>query len=231
MEKVCFLVAPIGRPDSVVRQRSDRVLEVLIRPTLTRLGYRVVRVDRLAVLGSLSVQIRSLLRRSDLVIADLTGANANVFYELGFRHATDKPCLQLIEEGEQIPFDVADIRTIFVDSSSELRLAEATPALLEQVRAAETQRRAPVDAPSEAELAAFLLDLVPLEREIADSRYASQLSYAALALQHQDPTVAGTGAEEMTEKEEDAPEPRHTTPARLPVDKAYLWRRFLPLAA
>jgi hypothetical protein len=231
MKKTCFFVAPIGRPDSVVRHRSDRVLDVLIRPTLTRLGYRVIRIDRLAVMGSLSVQIRALLRQSDLVIADLTGANANVFYELGFRHATDKPCLQLIEEGEQIPFDVADIRTIFIDSSSKPRLGRAVLTLAEQVRAAETHHRAPVNAPSEAELAAYLSEPVALELESVDAPHSSQPSFATVELQHQDSGVAAAGADEMTDKQHDAPEPRHTTPARLPVDKGYLWRRFLPMAA
>ena len=231
MKKTCFFIAPIGRPDSVVRHRSDRVLDVLIRPTLIRLGYRVIRMDRLAVMGSLSVQIRALLRQSDLVIADLTGANANVFYELGFRHATDKPCLQLIEEGEHIPFDVADIRTIFVDSSSESRLEKAIPTLAEQVRAAETHHRAPVNAPSEAELAAFLSEPVSLEPEIVDATHSSQPSLAAVELQHQESGVAETLADEMTEKQHNAPASRHTAPTRLPVDKGYLWRRFLPMAA
>jgi hypothetical protein len=47
-----------------------------------------------------------------LVVADLTGSNPNVFYELGIRHATRKPIVTIIEGGERIPFDVNQSRTI-----------------------------------------------------------------------------------------------------------------------
>jgi len=48
-----------------------------------------------------------------LVIADLSGHNPNVFYELALRHATNKPVIQLLEEGQKLPFDVTGISTIF----------------------------------------------------------------------------------------------------------------------
>jgi hypothetical protein len=50
-----------------------------------------------------------------MLIADLTGHNANVFYELAVRHATRKPFVQIIQKGETIPFDLAGIRTIEID--------------------------------------------------------------------------------------------------------------------
>jgi hypothetical protein len=50
-----------------------------------------------------------------MVIADLTGWNPNVFYELALRHVVRKPIVQLIQYGERIPFDVAQNRTIEVD--------------------------------------------------------------------------------------------------------------------
>jgi hypothetical protein len=52
------------------------------------------------------------------MIADLTGGNPNVLYEVGIRHAVGKPCVQIIENGHKIPFDVADIRTLVVESGS-----------------------------------------------------------------------------------------------------------------
>lgn len=48
------------------------------------------------------------------VVADLTGRNPNVFYELGLRHATRLP-IALISEDEDLPFDIAQLRTIFFD--------------------------------------------------------------------------------------------------------------------
>jgi hypothetical protein len=48
----------------------------------------------------------------DLVVADLTGQNPNVFYELAVRHAAGKPVVHLITSGESLPFDVANQRAI-----------------------------------------------------------------------------------------------------------------------
>ena len=61
--------------------------------------------------GEIPEQIFRLLRDSSLVIADLTGANPNVMYELGLRHTTGKLTIQIGERG-RLPFDVASIRTI-----------------------------------------------------------------------------------------------------------------------
>jgi len=55
------------------------------------------------------------LRKSDLVIADLTYHNPNVFYELAVRHLNKKPVIHLIKKGEKIPFDINDRRTIFYE--------------------------------------------------------------------------------------------------------------------
>ncbi|MBN1215554.1 MAG: hypothetical protein JXA99_08920 [Candidatus Lokiarchaeota archaeon] len=52
------------------------------------------------------------IRRSDIIIADLSTHNANVFYELGRTHQMNKYTIQIIQNGENIPFDLAQIRTI-----------------------------------------------------------------------------------------------------------------------
>ena len=61
-------------------------------------------------------QILRRLRDAELVVADLTGRNPNVFYELGIRHMIGKPAVQIIEDNEHIPFDVAQLRTIKINS-------------------------------------------------------------------------------------------------------------------
>jgi hypothetical protein len=48
-----------------------------------------------------------------LVVADLTGENPNVMYELAVRHAWAKPVVQMMEEGGNLPFDVHANNTVF----------------------------------------------------------------------------------------------------------------------
>ena len=72
-----------------------------------------------------------------LVIADLTERNPNVFYELAIRHAIRKPLVQLIKKGEQIPFDVAGTRTIHVDHHDLDSVEEAKTEMIGQIRSLE----------------------------------------------------------------------------------------------
>jgi len=72
-----------------------------------------------------------------LVIADLTERNPNVFYELAIRHAIRKPLVQLIKKGEQIPFDVAGTRTIHVDHQNLDSVEEAKTEIVAQIKSLE----------------------------------------------------------------------------------------------
>ena len=76
-------------------------------------GYEVNRADNLSQPGIITHQIIDELIEADLVIADLTSFNPNVFYELSVRHAAEKPIIHMIEWGQDIPFDIANFRTIF----------------------------------------------------------------------------------------------------------------------
>jgi hypothetical protein len=51
------------------------------------------------------------------VIAEITPPNPNVFYELGYAHALDKPTILLAERSSKLPFDVSGYRCIMYDNS------------------------------------------------------------------------------------------------------------------
>ena len=91
-----------------------------------KFGYEdPVRADEVGKPGEISTQIIDRLRESDVVIADLTDRNPNVFYELALRHFASKPVIQFRGD-EPPPFDVKGLRAIpyridDLDSGDEAR--------------------------------------------------------------------------------------------------------------
>ena len=117
-EVSCFVIGPIGDkdadPGSPGRRSYEEAIQVfeeVIEPACLGYGIRPIRADHIARTGEIPEQIFRYLRDAHLVIADLTGANPNVMYELGVRHTSGKLTIQ-IGERERLPFDVSTIRTI-----------------------------------------------------------------------------------------------------------------------
>ena len=137
-EKTCFVIAPIGEPGSDTRKRSDQVLKHVIAPAVEPRGYKTERADQIAEPGMITPQVIDRVRDSDVVVADLAGRNPNVFYELAIRHAEKKPLIHIIAAGEDIPFDVRDVRTISVDIHDLDSVDEARQAISSQIDAIES---------------------------------------------------------------------------------------------
>lgn len=128
MKKRIFLACPIGNEGSTERSQSDGLRYVVSNALLQLFGqdgFELIRADTIAEAGRISRQILEELRDSDLVIADLTGLNANVFYEVGIRQAMLKPLVLLAAKDQKLPFDLADHRTLFYDLSVD-RLEKVT---------------------------------------------------------------------------------------------------------
>lgn len=110
-----FVVMPFGRkPD-----RSGKVIDFdavyrdLIKPALTVAGFEPSRADEESMSGDILTDMFQELLLADLVVADMSIDNANVFYELGVRHAFRKRGVVHIQSGrEYMPFDVFNVRTI-----------------------------------------------------------------------------------------------------------------------
>jgi hypothetical protein len=136
-KKKCFVISPIGEEGSEMRERSNKVLEHIIKPPVEECGYECLRADEIAEPGIITSQIIQHLIDDDLVVADLTGRNPNVYYELAVRHVVRRPIVQIIQAGESIPFDVAGTRTIHVDHRDLDSVADCKLELVKQVRSVE----------------------------------------------------------------------------------------------
>jgi hypothetical protein len=127
-KKNCFVVGPIGAPDSPERIHADWVLEEIINPVMAEFPFVVHRSDKLNHPGLIDTQMINHLLNDDLVIADLTTLNPNAFYEIGIRHMAQKPIIHMHKAGEKIPFDVSLYRSLEFSlvRPSDLRDARAS---------------------------------------------------------------------------------------------------------
>ena len=118
--KRCFVIGPIGEEESPERTDADWVLDGIIKPALAddRFNYEVERSDKIAKPGLITGQVIEAVMNADLVIADLTGANENAFYELAIRHMARKPVIHVAPKGQKLPFDIKDYRAIFYSRST-----------------------------------------------------------------------------------------------------------------
>ena len=112
---LCFILMPFGRktgPDGTVVD-FDRVYAELIGPAVRAADLEPVRADQETTGGIIHKAMFERLILCPFAIADLTQANANVFYELGVRHAfRPYSTVLLIAEGSRLPFDIQMQRTI-----------------------------------------------------------------------------------------------------------------------
>ena len=90
----------------------DLVYKHFLKPVLEESGFDV---DQAADIQSQQNILRDIIRgikESDLILADLTNANPNVFYELGIAHAFRKPVVLVTQDIEDVPFDLKSYRLI-----------------------------------------------------------------------------------------------------------------------
>lgn len=112
--RFCFVLSPIGDPGSEIRRRANGILNEIIEPAVP--DFHVERADHDQSPGSVTTTIIDKTLDADLVIADLTGTNPNVMYELAVRHMSGEPFVQIMEQGGTLPFDVGGLNTIFFEN-------------------------------------------------------------------------------------------------------------------
>ena len=110
------MLMPFGRkqaPDSNLVIDFDAVYAQIIKPAIDDAGLEPLRADEEMTGGVIHKPMFERLILCRFAVADLTTANANVFYELGVRHAV-KPqsTVLLFAEGGRLPFDVAPLRAL-----------------------------------------------------------------------------------------------------------------------
>ena len=114
--QTCFVDMPFGKktdPNTGLEIDFDQIYAKAVRPAVEAAGLQCIRGDKEDSGGIIHKAMFARLLLCDFVVADLTTANANVFYELGVRHAA-RPytTIPIYAPLSDLPFDVAMVRTI-----------------------------------------------------------------------------------------------------------------------
>lgn len=137
-----FVISPIGEPGTDTYKKASYALKYIFKQALPEPDWHVHRADEGKVSDSIGQHVIRSIVEADLIVADLTGHNPNVFYELAVAHAYKKPVVHLISKGERLPFDVFDQRTIHYDitdlESVEIATAEVQEYALAALENAES---------------------------------------------------------------------------------------------
>lgn len=115
LKPLLFVAMPFGIKvkDGRTKIDFDHLYEKAIKPIKDNIDVDIIRSDEEKYGGFIHLPMYERLLLAEIVIADLTLANPNVFYELGVRHcARPKLTILIFAEGMNLPFDVSPLRAI-----------------------------------------------------------------------------------------------------------------------
>lgn len=109
-----FVIMPFG-DDELTKN-----FEIYIKEPLEEEGHSIERIDDSIRATSIIRDIIGCIRDADVIIAELTLDNMNVYYELGRAHEIEQNIIQICQqEQENLPFDIRNVRTIRYKNSKE----------------------------------------------------------------------------------------------------------------
>lgn len=129
----CFVIMPFSKTTEEHDEKYWTVFFGILKRIMERYGYSCSRSETGPY--RLFSNIVKELESSDIVIAVLTDLNANVWYELGIRHAFKTGTIMLMQKGTKVPFDVHDFGIVFYEDALglEQQLEEALKDYLDKL--------------------------------------------------------------------------------------------------
>ncbi|MGE5398643.1 MAG: TRAFs-binding domain-containing protein [Chitinophagales bacterium] len=179
---LCFVLMPFGKkPDATgVIIDFDAVYKELISPAVKEAGLESIRADEEMAGGIIQKPMFERLILCPFAVADLTTANANIFYELGVRHAARpwNTVAVFYSGGARLPFDIADLRPLpykLTSTGTPADIANDKAALVERLIAA---REAAEGKPSSDSPILQLLDGSPNITSDKTDVFREQIRYS-----------------------------------------------------
>jgi hypothetical protein len=114
-----FVLMPFGEAFNAIYKDG-------IKAACKEAGVSCERVDEQKFDGRILDRIYSQIAKADIIVADMTGRNPNVFYEVGYAHAIHKRVILLTQNVEDIPFDLTDYQHIVYEGNIQSLKSELT---------------------------------------------------------------------------------------------------------
>jgi hypothetical protein len=124
------IIVAVAKPRAFVATQFtatfDRIWDQVIRNAAEAEGFNPIRIDEVAGPNPILADIKRHVAEASVVIAEITPLNANVFYEVGYADALNKPLILLAQAGTKLPFDIQGYRTVFYEDviGGEIKLTE-----------------------------------------------------------------------------------------------------------
>jgi hypothetical protein len=112
-----FVISQLGAVGTEIRKRADVVCDLIVKPVADDHDLKVVRSDRDPTPGQVTTRLLRSILDAAVVVADLTGRNPNVFYEVAFAQSFGKATILLVNDPQSLPFDTRNERTIPIGDS------------------------------------------------------------------------------------------------------------------
>jgi hypothetical protein len=110
--KLCFVLMPF-------QPNFDRLYHDHIKAVVGDCGFECMRADDIYTPSNVIEDIVAHIKRSRVIIADVTGRNPKVFYEMGIAHTLEIPVIIITQNKDDVPFDIAQKRYfVYTDDSS-----------------------------------------------------------------------------------------------------------------
>lgn len=100
-------------------QQYNELYNQVIVPACNEMEIDAVRADETYGPGLIIADITSQIKESKMIIAEITPSNANVYYEVGYAHALQKPTILIAEKNTALPFDVSPFRVLMYENTIE----------------------------------------------------------------------------------------------------------------
>lgn len=107
----CLVIMPFSDPKGYDAGHFRKIYDQVLAPAIEMAGYTPHRIDENAESTMIHGKLLDKLINAPMVLCDLSSKNPNVLYELGIRHAFDKPVVLVQEKGQERIFDIAGLTT------------------------------------------------------------------------------------------------------------------------